>query len=407
MPTITVVDPGVTVLLGAVGALVAAVLVVRRWPGRSTGDGSGRSTASDTSGGSTGRARRRRGGSERPPGRLPPGAVEVLAALRPTTVVLDGQDRVLRASSAAYALGVVRGETLVAPRIRALVGQVRTDGEVREAVLQIPRGPLAAGSVELAARVARLAGGDLVLVSLEDHTASARVEAVRRDFVANVSHELKTPVGALRLLAEAVSGASDDPEAVRRFAGRMLHEAERLSVLVQDIIDLSRLQGQDALREPHLVRLDHVVTEAIDRVRMAAAARDIRVVTAGHTGVTVLGDESLLVTALRNLVDNAINYSAHHTQVTVGVRRAAEVVEISVTDQGIGIPDQDLERIFERFYRVDHARSRATGGTGLGLSIVKHLMGAMEGDVKVESQPNVGSVFAIFLPVDTAETASR
>jgi two-component system, OmpR family, sensor histidine kinase SenX3 len=333
---------------------------------------------------------------------LPRGVADVLAALPFSAVVLDTQHRVVKASPAAYAFGIVRGDTLVPEMLRDMATRVGRDGEVREADLDIPRGPLATEDVRVGARVARLGGG-YVLVLVEDRTQSMRVEAVRRDFVANVSHELKTPVGALRLLAEAVCGASDDPD-VRRFAGRMQHEAERLSVLVQDIIDLSRLQGHDALREPHLVDLDHVVADAVDRCRLTAQAKDIRIVSGGDAGIQVLGEENLLVTALRNLVDNAVNYSPEHTQVAVGVRRSADVVEVSVTDQGIGIPERDLERIFERFYRVDPARSRATGGTGLGLSIVKHVVANHGGELSLWSVEGAGSTFTMRLPVGAASS---
>lgn len=380
MPTIAAVDAGIAAgVAGALGVLAgaAAVLAARRGPGAGAA-----SAPSDQPGARA---------------ELPEGAGDVLDVLRSAAVVLDSSDRVLRASEVARQLGIVRGDVLAPEALLALARLVRRDGEVREVELDVPRGPLGSEMTVVVARVAPL-GEDLVLVLADDRTESLRLEAVRRDFVANVSHELKTPVGALALLAETVTAASDDPDAVRRFAGRMQREAERLSTLIQDIIDLSRLQGQDALAEPHPVELDHVVVDAVDAVRLAAQAKDIRIVTGGDTGATVLGDEQLLVTALRNLVDNAVNYSPEGTRVAVSVRRVADVVEVSVTDQGIGIPERDLERIFERFYRVDPARSRATGGTGLGLSIVKHVVANHGGELSVWSVEGAGSTFTMRLP---------
>ena len=335
-----------------------------------------------------------------------PGIVEVLAVLRSSALVMDTSDGVVTASAAAYAMGLIRHDRVAVDALVALARKVRRDGEPRQAELEVPRGPFGSESFHVSAQVSPL-GEDLVLVIVEDRTESRRVDAVRRDFVANVSHELKTPVGALHLLAEAVLGASDDPEAVRRFAGRMQHEAYRLSDLVQELIDLSRLQGQDPLHEASLVAVDDVVVEAMDRCRLAAHARSISLVTGGEADLTVLGDGDQLVTALRNLIDNAVNYSPEHTRVAIGVRRVGNAVELTVTDQGIGIPEADLERIFERFYRVDAARSRATGGTGLGLSIVKHIAGNHGGEVSVWSIEGSGSTFTMRLPAGEAAPAIR
>jgi two-component system sensor histidine kinase SenX3 len=259
------------------------------------------------------------------------------------------------------------------------------------------------GTTSFAVRAAPLGagvgGGGLVLLLVEDQTESRRVEEVRRDFVANTSHELKTPVGALALLAETVEDAADDPEAVRRFAGRMRQEASRLTNLVQDMITLSRIQAAEPIPDPVPVKLDAVVAEALDRCRMKASARGIELVATGTHGLSVLGDEDLLITALRNLLDNAVAYSPDKTRVDVSTRLAGrDAVEISVADQGIGIPERDLERIFERFYRVDPARSRATGGTGLGLAIVKHVTAAHGGEVNVLSTEGAGSTFTLRLP---------
>jgi two-component system sensor histidine kinase SenX3 len=342
------------------------------------------------------------------PTRLPPGVASVLSVLSSSAVVLDSEDRVLQASVAARAYGLVRGDQLVAQELLALARQVRRDGEIREGEMEVATGGGGEGrSTSFAVRVAPLGasvgGGGLVLLLVEDQTESRKVEQIRRDFVANTSHELKTPVGALALLAETVEDAADDPEAVRRFAGRMRQEAARLTNLVQDMITLSRIQAAEPVPDPVPVKLDGVVAEAIDRCRMKASVRGIEIVASGDPGLTVLGDEDLLITALRNLLENAVAYSPDKTRVDVSTSRADDMAEITVADQGIGIPERDLERIFERFYRVDPARSRATGGTGLGLAIVKHVTSAHGGVVKVRSTEGKGSAFALRLPLHSSD----
>jgi two-component system sensor histidine kinase SenX3 len=343
--------------------------------------------------------------------RLPPGIASVLSVLSSSAVVLDRQDRVLQASEAARSFGLVQGERLMASELLALARQVRRDGEIREGEFEVSAGGKIGGRMtSFAVRVAPL-GGDvgcegLVLVLAEDQTESRRVEEVRRDFVANVSHELKTPVGALALLAETVEDAADDPDAVRRFAGRMRQEASRLTNLVQDIITLSRIQAAEPVPDPVAVQVDAIVAEALDRCRMKANARGIALAEVGDHGLGVLGDEDLLLTAIRNLLENAVAYSPERTRVLVTTRRADDRVEISVEDQGIGIPERDLQRIFERFYRVDPARSRATGGTGLGLAIVKHVTAAHGGAVTVRSVEGAGSTFTLSLPLRSSHAGS-
>jgi two-component system, OmpR family, sensor histidine kinase SenX3 len=338
------------------------------------------------------------------PAPLPPGVASVLSVLSSSAVVLDNEDRVLQASVAARAYGLVRGDELVVQELLALARQVRRDGEIREGDLEVSTRGTNGRTTSLAVRAAPLGaavgGGGLVLLLVEDQTERRRVEEVRRDFVANTSHELKTPVGALALLAETVEDAADDPEAVRRFAGRMRQEAARLTNLVQDMITLSRIQAAEPVPDPVPVKLDDVVAEALDRCRMRASTRGIELVATGGHGLSVLGDEDLLITALRNLLENAVAYSPDKTRVEVSVRLASgDAVEVSVADQGIGIPERDLERIFERFYRVDPARSRATGGTGLGLAIVKHVTAAHGGKVTVVSSEGAGSTFTLRLPL--------
>ncbi len=326
---------------------------------------------------------------------VPPGVGAVLSVLRSSAVVVDESDAVVKASAPAYAMGFVRGTTLLSDELAELIRQVRRDGQIRETELIVPR---AAGAPRhVTARVAPL-GTRLVLALVEDRTRERQVEAVRRDFVANVSHELKTPVGAIRLLAEAVQDASDDPEAVYRFASRMLTESDRLSRLIQQIIELSRLQGDEPLESPTPVAIDEVVASAVDASHMNAGDKRISVIAEGEEGLKVLGSEKQVGAAVANLVANAVAYSEPGSRVVVTRRRAGQSVEISVIDQGIGIPEAEVERIFERFYRVDPARHRSTGGTGLGLSIVKHVAATHGGEVRVWSVEGQGSTFTLTLP---------
>ncbi|OIK01153.1 sensor histidine kinase [Streptomyces colonosanans] len=350
---------------------------------------------------------------------LPPGVDTVLSVLGSSAVVLDEVDTVVKASSAAYALGLVRGGKIAVEPMLQMARDTRRDGEIRQVELDLPRRGTGRGeALAVSARVAPL-GSRLVLLLVEDLTEARRIEAVRRDFVANVSHELKTPVGALSLLSEAVMDASDDPEAVERFAGRMQIEATRLTNLVQELIDLSRVQNDDPLEDAEPVRVDELVAEAVDRCRHQAGTKQITMASnvwvpdgldqrggtrraGGSAGLHVWGNRGQLAAALGNLVENAVNYSPARTRVGIAARRVSapggDLIEIAVTDQGIGITEKDKERIFERFYRVDPARSRATGGTGLGLAIVKHVAASHGGEVTVWSSEGQGSTFTLRLP---------
>ncbi len=329
----------------------------------------------------------------------------VLAALPEASVVVDASGAPVRMSNQALAMTLIQNGRIAIPEISSMIADVRHDGEIREHDVTVRRPPLGKGLITLRLRVAPL-GPDRVLVLAEDLSEAQRVDAVRRDFVANVSHELKTPIGALSLLAEAVLSSADEAEAVRHFAGRMEAEAGRLSDLVGDLIDLSRLQGTDPLKDAAPVSIDAVVGEATDAVRQLAHNSQIDVIVGPQSELMVLGMESQLVTALRNLLTNAINYSARGTSVAVATRLTNDVVEISVTDQGMGIPESELQRVFERFYRVDQARSRVTGGTGLGLSIVKHVAENHGGEVGVWSILGEGSTFTLRLPPFTNEEIS-
>jgi two-component system sensor histidine kinase SenX3 len=338
--------------------------------------------------------------------RLLPGAGAVLEALPVAVLVVDVADEVLLGNRAARELGLIRDGVLAAfPDLRRLVRQTRRTGEAQEVDLAVPQARLGRAPAVFRARVAPIGDGTMAVL-LEDVTEARRLEDVRRDFVANVSHELKTPVGALSLLAEALQDASDDPDAVRRFAGRAQHEAQRLGRLVQELIDLSRLQGADPMPAATSVVVDRVLAEAVDRTRTTAQASSITLTVTGDTGLRLRGNEQQLVTAVVNLLDNAVSYSGEGSTVTITARAVGNTVEISVADEGIGIPEKDLERVFERFYRSDPARSRATGGTGLGLAIVKHVATNHGGTVQVSSVEGLGATFTLRLPIAARATVS-
>ncbi|KQZ08950.1 histidine kinase [Agromyces sp. Root1464] len=328
---------------------------------------------------------------------IPDGVDQVLDVLESAGVVLDPSNNVLRASPGALAMGLVRQQSLVHPELLELAASVRRGGEPLVDEVTLARGPFGDSTLRLHVRVARL-GTRFVLLLAEDRTEAHRLDEVRRDFVANISHELKTPIASVSLLAEALDQAADEPEQVRRFAGRLSVEATRLAHITSEVIELSRLQARDALRPDRLVRVDKVIAAAVDQNRVVAGGKQVEVAVRASTKAEVYGDQALLIVAVHNLIANAIAYSNPGGRVGVGAKVDGDVVEIAVTDQGIGIDADELERVFERFYRVDQARSRNTGGSGLGLSIVKHTVQNHGGDVRVWSQPGRGSTFMIRLP---------
>jgi two-component system sensor histidine kinase SenX3 len=323
----------------------------------------------------------------------------------PAVVLLGPDDAVLLANPSARALGILRGDRLLVPGLVEVARTVQVSGS-RRAEVALPGDLVGGGPRMVGVHGIRLGGGPVVApgpvaLVLTDVTEARRVEAVRRDFVANVGHELKTPVGALALLAEAVQGAADDPETVQRFAARMSHEADRLARLMRELIDLSRLQGAEPLPELVPVAVGTVVGEAVDRTHAAAAAKDIQLAVAAQPGLVVRGVEAQLATALTNLLANAVAYSPPGTTIAVGARARSGFAEIAVTDSGIGIPRSDRSRVFERFYRVDQSRASATGGTGLGLAIVKHVASNHGGAVTVWSEEGLGSTFTLRIPLGT------
>ncbi|WP_156657956.1 sensor histidine kinase [Mycobacterium kyorinense] len=325
-----------------------------------------------------------------------------IVALTPLgTAVVDVHRDVVYRNDRADELGLVRDRQLddeawQAAR-RALAG-----GEDVEFDMQPAKGSAPGRSGLLVRGVARLLSEEdrrFAVVFVYDQSEYARMEATRRDFVANVSHELKTPVGAMAVLAEALLASADDPETVRRFGEKVLVEANRLGDMVVGLIELSRLQGAERLPDLGAVDVDAIVSEAISRHKVSAENADIEVRTDEPSGLRVLGDQTLLITALANLVSNAIAYSPRGSLVSISRRRRAGSVEIAVTDRGIGIARKDQERVFERFFRSDKARSRSTGGSGLGLAIVKHVAANHNGSIGLWSQPGTGSTFTLSIPM--------
>ena len=235
-----------------------------------------------------------------------------------------------------------------------------------------------------------------VIAAIDDVSERRRLEEIRRDFVANVSHELKTPMGALGLLAETLVSEAD-PTVAQRLASRIHSEAFRVSRIIDDLLDLSRIEAEEAPpREPVLVNL--IMAEAVERVRAAAEQRDVKIELEEPPPVTVLGDRRQLVSALYNLLENAVKFSYDGNSVRFAGAVTDGQVRLDVEDHGVGIPARDLDRIFERFYRVDQGRSRNSGGTGLGLSIVRHVAANHQGHVEVDSREGEGSTFRLILP---------
>jgi two-component system sensor histidine kinase SenX3 len=338
-----------------------------------------------------------------------------LNALQVGVLVLDADDNPVLANPAAREMGLIRARTDAYTIVRTLAAQTRRSRMSRVVELDIPRGNGDGEPLGVHVRTVYIGGG-YVAVEAADVTEAHRVARVRRDFVANVSHELKTPVGALQLLAEALlealgsstehGGEGADPVTAGRFAERIRHESNRLGRLIAELLELSRLQGAEPLPEPEPVAVDRILNEVIDRSRTPAAVKNIEVLVSGARGLTAYGNEGQLVTAVANLVENAINYSPEGTRVDVVVHDEDAAVQIVVRDEGIGIEPRDLGRIFERFYRSDRARSRATGGTGLGLAIVKHIATNHGGRVEVASTVGEGSTFTLRLPARPPELAA-
>lgn len=356
--------------------------------------------------------RRRRAGTESAPATaLTVGEMlRQAVALAPAgVVVVDELRDVLLTNDRAVELGLVRNQ-LLDDRLwqaaqRTLAGGSDLDVDITAPVAGADG--RSALSVRAHVRLLSAANPRCAVIYLEDQSEQARMEASRRDFVANVSHELKTPVAAMGVLAEALLESTGDPENVEHFGRKLLTESQRLAGMVGELIELSRLQGAERLPDLIPVDVDSVVHEAISRHRVAAESADITITTDDPSGLQVLGDEGLLVTAVANLISNAIAYSPDGSTVSISRILRDGQVEIAVTDRGIGIAPADQQRVFERFFRVDKARSRATGGTGLGLAIVKHVAANHNGSIRLWSRPGTGSTFTLSVPVAQSDDAAE
>lgn len=328
---------------------------------------------------------------------VPEGVTAVLGSMDDAACVVDSSGLVLAVSKAATRFGIEVGAPLENPELRQLVRGGRIEGSSATESLRITRGGLSLDPRLVSARASAISPR-MTLLIIRDVTEQERLDQMRRDFVANTSHELKTPVGAVTLLAEAIESAADDPAQVRHFATRISAEAARLGQLTGRIMSLSRLQTDDALSDVRPVSIDEVLATALEAHVVQADSAGVELARGGDRGVWVRGDSQILIEAFGNLIANAIVYSPKGSRVGIGVKADEGVVEVAVSDQGIGIAEVDRERIFERFYRADEARSRRTGGTGLGLSIVKHATQRHGGEVRLWSRPGRGSTFTIRLP---------
>jgi two-component system sensor histidine kinase SenX3 len=336
---------------------------------------------------------------------IPEGAVEILDLLTSAGVILNGSNTVVRATNGALALGLVQSRLLIHSELVRLVELVRGTGKNQVIEAELSTG-LRGETIWVQARAARMDNNNVMLL-VEDRTEAKRLEETRRDFVANISHELKTPIGAIGLLAEALQDATDDPAMVTKFAGNLYKESRRLGSLVQEIIQLSRLQSAELSKTGELVDLEGIVHESVERNQVIAEAKNISLEVDAPSGIVVYGDHEMLTMAVKNLIENAILYSDADSTVGLGLRAVDGVAEIAVTDHGVGIATDDQERIFERFYRVDPSRSRETGGTGLGLAIVKHVAANHRGEIKLFSQVGRGSTFTLRLPLADADINSE
>lgn len=335
----------------------------------------------------------RKGGEEAETGRRLADAIDVIPQ---GIVIADRTGEIVFRNSVGEQFSAARhGDALVAAVITQLLDEAR-QGEPGHDTLELFGPP----SRVITVTTFPLAGEDGApgaLAVIDDITERRRLEQVRRDFVANISHELKTPIGALSLLAETI--VAEEDEAVRtRMAERLLVESDRVSRTIDDLLSLSRIEGDEGQARER-VAVDDVIAEAVARTTPAAEQRGvaIKVVTPPER-VVMVGDRAQLVSALYNLLENAVKFSEDGSEVEVHGQLDDRWVELSVSDHGVGIPTADLERIFERFYRVDRARSRETGGTGLGLAIVRHVMVNHDGEASVTSAEGDGSTFTLRVP---------
>jgi two-component system, OmpR family, sensor histidine kinase SenX3 len=322
--------------------------------------------------------------------------LKLIQSLPDIVIWVDGDNKIKYASEVALSLNIAREDKIQIDALETLISMARKIDEPLIRKVKAKR-PLGIAKLNLDTWVMRLERGE-VLLWAQNNSVVSRVETMRRDFVANISHELKTPVGALSLLAEAIEESGKDSESIQKFAKRIGPETKRLTNVIRDIIDLSQVQSDDPLASANPVEVDKVINDAVDAVQLLADLNNVEIAQVNEPDVKIVGDEYQLVMAIRNLLTNAITFSPANSRITVGAKLKDGVVEITVSDQGIGISLENQSRIFERFYRVDPARSRSTGGTGLGLAIVKHVCENHGGEVSVWSVPGQGSTFTMKFP---------
>jgi two-component system sensor histidine kinase SenX3 len=322
--------------------------------------------------------------------------LKLIQSLPDIVIWVDGDNKIKYASEVALNLNIAREDKIQIDALETLISMARKIDEPLIRKVKAKR-PLGIAKLNLDTWVMRLERGE-VLLWAQNNSVVSRVETMRRDFVANISHELKTPVGALSLLAEAIEESGKDSESIQKFAKRIGPETKRLTNVIRDIIDLSQVQSDDPLATANPVEVDRVINDAVDAVQLLADLNNVEIAQVNEPDVKIVGDEYQLVMAIRNLLTNAITFSPASSRITVGAKLKDGVVEITVSDQGIGISLENQSRIFERFYRVDPARSRTTGGTGLGLAIVKHVCENHGGEVSVWSVPGQGSTFTMKFP---------
>ncbi len=328
-----------------------------------------------------------------------PSLVAALKALDRESIILDSSGYIRYETNKISLLNLAKDNKILSEELLALVRVVRRTGKTQEGSIEVARGPIGEGKRDLQITAALIDNEGSVLVIIDDEGEKQRIDAIRRDFITNISHELKTPIQALSLNSDALLEIKDEPDKVVLFANKIKTQTIRLNDLVKEIINLSKIQDSDPLDMAHNVEISNVIAEAVDQCEVLAEARKISINLDGVQNAVVVGNREQLVMAVHNLVENAINYSSEDTNVVISSKLDDGLIEILVKDQGLGIAEENLDRIFERFYRVDPARSRATGGTGLGLSIVKHVITNHGGEVKVWSSMGVGSTFAIRLPI--------
>ncbi len=322
--------------------------------------------------------------------------LKLIQSLPDIVIWVDGDNKIKYASEVALNLNIAREDKIQIEALETLISMARKIDEPLIKKVKAKR-PLGIAKLNLDTWVMRLERGE-VLLWAQNNSVVSRVETMRRDFVANISHELKTPVGALSLLAEAIEESGKDSESIQKFAKRIGPETKRLTNVIRDIIDLSQVQSDDPLATANPVEVDRVINDAVDAVQLLADLNSVEISQVSEPNIKIVGDEYQLIMAIRNLLTNAITFSPANSRITVGAKLKDGVVEITVSDQGIGISLEDQSRIFERFYRVDPARSRTTGGTGLGLAIVKHVCENHGGEVSVWSVPGQGSTFTMKFP---------